>query len=91
MRGRSVAPGRRSTLGGEVDVSSSAVAEEEAEHAVTDHSDTYDDGQVVIVHGLDGTPAGPYPAEARSAGLAPSSPGSHYGEGRPIPGRIEEP
>ena len=78
-------------LRGEVDVSGCAVAEEEAEHAVTDHSDTYDDGQVVLVHGLDVTPAGRYPAEARSAGLAPSSPGSHHREGQPIPGRIEEP
>ncbi len=35
---------------GEVDIPSSAVAEQQAEHAVTDYGDTYDDRQVVLVH-----------------------------------------
>ncbi len=51
----------------------------------------HDNGQVVLVHGLDVTPAGRCSAGARSAGPAPSSPGSHHGGGWPVPGRTEEP
>src|SRR5208283_4660662 len=77
-------------LRGEVDIPGCAVAEEQAEHAVTDHGDAYNDGQVVLVHGIDVMPAGRCPAGARSAGPAPSWPGSHHGGGQPIPGRTGE-
>jgi hypothetical protein len=62
---------------GEIDIPGSAVAEQQAQHAVTDHGDTRHGWQVALIHDLHVTPAGRCRAGADSAVPVPSSPGSH--------------
>src|SRR6266568_1339721 len=63
----------RPVLGREVDIPSRAVAEQQAQHVITDHSDSCHDRQVGLVHGLYATPAARWPSGAHCAGPGPSS------------------
>src|SRR5579859_6283360 len=62
---------------GEIDIPGSAVAEQQAQHVVTDHGGTHHGWQVALIHDLHVTPAGRCRAGAHSAVPVPSSPGSH--------------
>jgi hypothetical protein len=67
-------PTEASLFGREIDIPGRTVAEEQAEHVVTDYGHAHHDWQVGLAHTLNATPAARWPAAAHSAGPVPSWP-----------------